>query len=100
MYPDKVWSVSNSPNSHDEINGASWEQIKLPIPKAFVGLWEILFTSTSSQSCEVFANQSNRDMKVLKLKDFFAWEPRCEDLSAEEGEGTCKVQQPSVVTWL
>lgn len=38
-------------------------------------------------------------MNVLKFKDFFDGEPRCEDLSAEEGKGTCKVQ-PSVVTWL
>lgn len=100
MYPVKVLLVSNLANAHDEINGASWDQIQLPKTKAFVGSWEKLFMSTSSQSCKLFANESNRDMKVLKLKDFLDWEPRCEDLSAEEGEGTCKVQQPSVVTWL
>lgn len=54
--------------------------------------------STCSQSCELFTNQGNRDMKVLKFKDFFDSEPRYEDLSAEDGEGTCKVQQPSIVT--
>lgn len=71
-----------------------------PLPKAFVRLWGILFLSTCSQSCELFTNQGNRDMKVLKFKDFFDSEPRYEDLSAEDGEGTCKVQQPSIVTWL
>lgn len=55
--------------------------------------------SSSSRSCELFVNQGNRDMKVLKLKDFLDWEPRCEDLNAE-GEESCKVHQPSVVTWL
>lgn len=39
-------------------------------------------------------------MKVLKLKDFLIESPDVKDLSAEEGEGTCKGQQPSVVTWL